>query len=377
MNQRNKWTSFGPIILLTFIGTLGSFGQEPTIERIWDSFEAKAPESTLHFEIGGSGVVFVSSVLNGGWSAGDPNHRGYITILRDQDGSTYERHQNEAQNPEKWFTHPQLDSPKGMAIDPKRMVLYVSDIDQIFAIRFDNRLQVVDSAKIDVPGSVTLNDITLGDNGRIFISDTKGGRIYTALPTDHSPGVGFDEEQATILAEDDFASSLEQLSTYASPNGLSWDATNKRLYVAAWGNFNARLALGDWVSPSGLRGGVYYLDLTDIENPGQPKWITKKNLGNLDGLVTIPRIKESDPEVWIISDWITGDLYAFTADSEKVIRLNDMEMPRAQNPADIGAGLVRGKPVLFVPDMHPEEDGFNYFVGAYSLTPVKNYFLKK
>lgn len=72
----------------------------------------------------------------------------------------------------KWVTG--LDAPKGMGISKGK--LYVADI---------SRVDVVDIAsgkvtdKIEIDGAKFLNDITIDKNGKVFISDTGTGKIFT------------------------------------------------------------------------------------------------------------------------------------------------------------------------------------------------------
>jgi hypothetical protein len=66
-----------------------------------------------------------------------------------------------------------LNAPKGMGIIAD--TLYVADINQV--VKIDTRLGEV-IRKFDAEGAVFLNDITLDDKGRVFISDSGLGAIY-------------------------------------------------------------------------------------------------------------------------------------------------------------------------------------------------------
>lgn len=72
----------------------------------------------------------------------------------------------------KWATG--LDAPKGMGVYKGK--LYVADI---------SRVDVIDIAsgkttdKIEIEGAKFLNDITVDKNGKVFVSDTGTGKIFT------------------------------------------------------------------------------------------------------------------------------------------------------------------------------------------------------
>lgn len=66
-----------------------------------------------------------------------------------------------------------LNAPKGSGI--YQNTLYVADLDVIVAIDLTNGSII---KKIPVPGASFLNDITIDDNGTIYVSDSKGNKIY-------------------------------------------------------------------------------------------------------------------------------------------------------------------------------------------------------
>ncbi|HTH54510.1 MAG TPA: hypothetical protein VL728_00605 [Cyclobacteriaceae bacterium] len=72
----------------------------------------------------------------------------------------------------KWVTG--LDAPKGMGVYKGK--LYVADI---------SRVDVIDIAsgkisdKIEIEGAKFLNDVTIDKNGKVFVSDTGTGKIFT------------------------------------------------------------------------------------------------------------------------------------------------------------------------------------------------------
>jgi DNA-binding beta-propeller fold protein YncE len=72
----------------------------------------------------------------------------------------------------KWATG--LDAPKGMGVYKGN--LYVADISRVDVIDIASG-KVTD--KIEIEGSKFLNDITVDKNGKVFISDTGTGKIFT------------------------------------------------------------------------------------------------------------------------------------------------------------------------------------------------------
>ncbi len=71
----------------------------------------------------------------------------------------------------KWIS--MLNAPKGMGIYKNK--LYVTDIDQIVVIDIE---QAVITKIIDVEGARFLNDITIGPDGAVYISDMSTNKIH-------------------------------------------------------------------------------------------------------------------------------------------------------------------------------------------------------
>jgi hypothetical protein len=70
-----------------------------------------------------------------------------------------------------WVTG--LNAPKGMAVDDKN--LYVADVDQLVTINLASG-QIVN--RLNVNGSMTLNDVTLLGKGKVLVSDSRGRAAY-------------------------------------------------------------------------------------------------------------------------------------------------------------------------------------------------------
>lgn len=66
-----------------------------------------------------------------------------------------------------------LNAPKGMALHDG--LLYLADIDEVVIIEYNTGET---KNVIGIPGSVFLNDVAAGEDGKIYISDTRNGEIY-------------------------------------------------------------------------------------------------------------------------------------------------------------------------------------------------------
>lgn len=142
------------LFMLMFV-SFSDFTQ--SLSKVWSISEGiKTPESVLFDE--NSNHIFVSNI-NGDPSKKDGN--GFISLL-DQNGKPIKI---------QWVTG--LNAPKGQAIFSGN--LYVADIDELVEIsikdaRITNRYKV-ENAKF-------LNDVTVSDNGTVYVSDSGDDKIY-------------------------------------------------------------------------------------------------------------------------------------------------------------------------------------------------------
>lgn len=232
-------------------------------EKVWQVEGLDGPEAAVLDQ--DAGVIYVSNV-NGDPAAAAGN--GYISRLSPT-GEVIEQ---------QWVTG--LDAPKGMALHDGK--LYVSDI---------TKLRVIDvaggevSASYDAAGSKFLNDVTVHDDGRVFVSDMMRDQIWK-----------LEGDQFELWLEDP---ALE------NPNGLVAEAD--RLVVASWGvmteGFSTKV-------PGHLK--VVDYQTKEVQSlGGQP-------VGNLDG------IKPDGKGGYLVTDWMNGGLYRFTSDgnAEMIMDLN-------------------------------------------------------
>ena len=116
-----------------------------------------------------------------------------------------------------------LNAPKGMALYGD--TLFVADID---ALRmFDRRTGKSLGAVVVAPKAQFLNDVAVGPDG-VYITDT--GIFFDANGAMTHPGVNriykVSGGRATVIASGD---------SLLNPNGIAWDAANKRWVLAPFG----------------------------------------------------------------------------------------------------------------------------------------------
>jgi hypothetical protein len=180
-----------------------------------------------------------------------------------------------------------FNAPKGMR--GFKGVLWVTDIDEVVSVDLKTA-EILKKYKVE--GAKFLNDLAIGTDGTVYVSDTFGAKIYQIK-----------DEKVSVFAE---GPDLE------APNGLL--VHNGSLYVAAWG-----LPEADWSTK--VPGRLYRLDLKTKKKT----LITKEPAGNLDGL-------ERDAQGnFLVTDWMKGKLLKITP-AGKVTEL----MSGMKGPADIG-----------------------------------------
>lgn len=195
------------------------------------------------------------------------NGKGYISKVS-MDGNVLKKH---------WLNH--LDAPKGMAIFGDN--LYIADMQQVHQVSI-SEARIIKQFQVDQ--AKMLNDITIADDGTVYISDLLGGAIYR---------ISNDEITPWFHHKD-----------LPHPNGLLWQQGT--LLIASWGlGMNA-----DFTTKTA--GSIYRLN---INNPNLIIVKGSEKLGNLDGLV-----RQSD--TLYVSDWISGELFKIEkGTSQKLLTL--------------------------------------------------------
>ncbi len=241
------------------------------IEKLWVTKpELRIPESVLYD--GERNVIYVSNI-DGKPSVHDG--KGFIALLG-PDGRVLER---------QWIKG--LDAPKGLGVFGDR--LYVSDIDVLVEISIPEKKIV---ARHTAPEAVFLNDVAVGPDGTVYVSDMGASSIYWLK--------GGKIEKWAVSKK------------LSSPNGLFIEK-DKLL--------------------AGLKDRIVSIDL-------QSREITDLILhtGSIDGL-------EADGKGnYLISDW-KGHVYRVNTRGEKVLLLDTT--PINMQAADID--FVPGSSTLLVP----------------------------
>jgi hypothetical protein len=154
----SKIKFFFTAIFISFI----SYSQAQTkLTKLWESKNLPTPESVLPY-----GNWLYVSLIDGG--ASDVDFKGGIALLS-QSGMTVNK---------EWIKG--LNAPKGMGI--YKDIMYVADINRV--IKIDVKTARI-LKKIDIEGTIFLNDIAIDSKGNVFVSDTRLNNIYKI--TDDQP----------------------------------------------------------------------------------------------------------------------------------------------------------------------------------------------
>lgn len=212
-----------------------------------------------------------------------------------------------------WVTG--LNAPKGLR--SHNGTLWTADLDEVIGIDIASA-KITSRTKID--GAMFLNDVAVGGDGTVYVSDTFGNRIHAVR-----------DGKATVFAEG------EQLEW---PNGLLVDGN--RLIVGGWAGSAPKPDFSTEVP-----GRLFALDLGTKEKT----LITPKPFANIDGL-------ESDGSGgYIISDYMQGKIMQVSAAGE-------VRELRQFKPGAADIAYVPGTKVLLVPHMNENT------VASYDLSDV-------
>ena len=263
----------------------------------WKATDGIATPESVYVDAG-SGFIF-SSQIDGAPDARDGNGR-IVQLARN--GTVVARD---------WVTG--LNAPKGLR--SHQGTLWTADLDEVVGIDIANG-RVTSRTKID--GAVFLNDVAVGADGTVYVSDMMANRIHAIR-----------DGKATVFAEG------EQLEW---PNGLLVDGN--RLIVGGWGKPKPDFS-------TEVPGHLFALDL----QTKQKTLITPKPLANIDGL------ERDGRGGYIVSDYISGKILQVSANGES--RELRTFMPGAADIAFVPAGNI-----LLVPHMNENT------VASYDLSDV-------
>lgn len=145
------------IIFLLLADITTANAQTHSLLKLWETDTVIAiPESVLPDSK--QSILYISLINGGGW---DADGKGGIGKLN-PDGKTYDPN---------WVTG--LNAPKGLGLFDKK--LYAADISEVVVIDAkDGKIK----KKIAIENATGLNDITVDNNGIVYVSDSRKARIW-------------------------------------------------------------------------------------------------------------------------------------------------------------------------------------------------------
>lgn len=144
------------LLAFLFLGLFFSTSAQ-TLEKVWETDSIVAvPESVLADPK--NGVLYVSLIDGEPWGA---DGKGGVARMKD-DGTGYDS---------TWTTG--LNAPKGLGLYGAK--LYAADISDVVVI--DANTGKVEG-RIPIPEASGLNDITVSDDGVVYVSDSKTAKVW-------------------------------------------------------------------------------------------------------------------------------------------------------------------------------------------------------
>lgn len=229
--------------------------------------DAAAAEPKLVFEVKGleqpesvvqdpaTGALYVSNIV-GAVMQKDGN--GYIAKLK-PDGTIATK---------SWVKG--LNAPTGLALHDR--TLYVADVDELIEI---NVASGEIAKRYPAKGAIFLNDVAVGEDGTVYVSDTPMNTIWRLKDGTFEPWFAND--------------------VLNGPNGLL--VQDGKLIVASFGKLPGE----------GQKQELGSLLAVDIEKQAVSTVGSNDKLGNLDGLQAL------QPGVYLVTDWAAGGLYRIDA----------------------------------------------------------------
>lgn len=256
---------------LSFTAILFTATAQHQLVKLWETDTTlKVPESV--FIDHKNNVLYVSNIDGQPWAKDGKGSIGKVGM----DGKIIAVD---------WVTG--LQAPKGMGMHKNN--LYVADLNEVVVIDI-TKGAIVD--RIVVDGAVTLNDISVEENGTVYVSDSRGRKVYS-----------IENKKATVLLD------TTQLK---GPNGVLKH-----------------------------KGSLYVLDAGSMYRMEKNGSLTKLVEGMEASTDGIENITGGD---YIVSTWI-GVVYYVNADGSKQVLLDGRE--QKINSADIGYDAA--KRIVYVP----------------------------
>jgi len=256
------------IFFLASLLIMGFSSISQTLTKVWSTSDGlKTPESVLFDPV--TNNIYVSNIDG---QAAEKDGKGFISILS-ADGKIKKLD---------WITG--LNAPKGQAIYNGN--LYVSDIDELVVINIKDS-KIVKRYKVE--NAKFLNDVTVSEDGIVFVSDNRDNKIY--------------------MLKNDLVSLWMEDKLVINPNGL-W-AEKGKLYIGT--------------------GQILQADIKTKEIK-----VLADNCGGIDG---IEKLKDGN---FVYSNW--KGLIFVTKGSESIKLLDTVDK---KNTADID--FIPEKNLVLVP----------------------------
>lgn len=251
-----------PVVVLLLASLILPASAVAAPRLLWETKGLAQPESVVQDPA--TGAIYVSNI-SGAIMQKDGN--GFIAKLK-PDGTVSTR---------EWVKG--LNAPTGLALYDR--TLYAADVDELVEIN-------VASGEIikrhEAKGAIFLNDVAVGPDGTVYVSDTPMNTIWRLKDGLFEPWLANDKLKG--------------------PNGLLVEGD--RLIVSSFGQ------LPDQGMPE--LGGLLAIDLKDQS----VSTIRDDPIGNLDGLQSF------EPGIYLVTDWAAGTLYRVgpKGKSERLLKLN-------------------------------------------------------
>ncbi|MCK5944641.1 MAG: hypothetical protein KAI24_21820 [Planctomycetes bacterium] len=281
-------TSRGGVALVAAL-LLGACGSEPP-----PAFAT--PESVCYDEVAD---VYLVSNING--APLDKDGNGFVLRVSPDDGAR-----------ERWIHGEQtgvtLHAPKGMALAGD--VLWVADID---VLRKFDRASGAPRGEVPIDGATFLNDVSVGPDGSVYVSDTGLDAQFAPTGTDAIWRVSPAGEVTALIRGEELG----------QPNGISAQAAG--VYVVSW------------------RDGTFY----EVDYRGTRTDLAKAPQAQLDGLVRVTSPVEGEggerreQPAWYATSWQGSAVYRFGLTGGVTA------LPvRLEQPADLGYDRRRNRLVV-------------------------------